>query len=84
MGIQCIPHDLLASKLHAYGLTEDAVSLCIHRKQGTKINGTESVFQMFLSCIPEGSILGPILFNILMNALFFFIFSRRLTCNFYR
>ena len=73
----CIPHDLLAAKLHADGLSEDAATF-VHsylkrRKQGVRINGTESVFQTLLSGIPESSILGPILFNILINDLFFFI-----------
>ena len=49
----CIPHDLLAAKLHACGLSEDAVTF-VHsylkrRKQGVKINDTESVFQLCLS-----------------------------------
>ena len=73
----CIPHDLLAAKLHAYGLSEDAVTF-VHsylkrRKLGVKINDTESVFQILLSVIPQGSILESILFKILINDLFFFI-----------
>ena len=59
----CIPHDLLNAKLHAYGLSEDAVtfahSYLKRRKLGVKINDTESVFQILLSDIPQGSILGP-------------------------
>ena len=43
------------------------------RKQDVKINDTESVFQILLSGIPQGSILGSILFNILINAFIFFI-----------
>ena len=44
----CIPHDLLAAKHHAYGLSEDAVTF-VHsylkrRKQGVKINDTESEY----------------------------------------
>ena len=48
----CTPHDLLAAKLHAYGLSEDAVAL-IHsylkrRKQGVKLNGTECFSNTFI------------------------------------
>ena len=73
----CIPHDLLAAKRHAYGLSEDGVtflhSYLKRRKLGVNINDTEIVFQILLSVIPQGSILGLILFNILINDLFFFI-----------
>ena len=52
----CIPHDLLVAKQPAYGLSENAVTF-VHshlkrRKQGAKINDTESAFQIFLSGIP--------------------------------
>ena len=48
----CIPHDLLAAKLHAYGILEDAVTF-VHsylkrKKRGVKMNDTESVFQILL------------------------------------
>ena len=73
----CIPHDLLVAKLHAYGLSEDTVTFIYsylnRRKQGVKINNTESLFQILLSGIPQGSILGPILFNIFINDLFLFL-----------
>ena len=58
----CIPHDLLVAKLHAYGLTEEAVTFIYsylkRRKQGVKIKNTDSVFQILLSGVPQGSILG--------------------------
>ena len=73
----CIPHDLLSAKLHAYRLSEDAVifvhSFLKRKKHGVKQNSTESVFQILLSGIPQGSKLGPILLNILINDLFFLI-----------
>ena len=60
----CIPHDLLVAKLHAYGWSEDAVTFVYSylkgRNLGVKINDTESVFQILLPGIPQGSLLGPI------------------------
>ena len=73
----CILHALLAAKLHAYGLSEDAVtfehSYLKRRKQGVKLNYTESVFQILLSDIPQRSTLGPILLNILINDFIFLL-----------
>ena len=41
----CVPHDLLVAKLHAYGLSNDGVTFIYsylkRRKQGVKINDTE-------------------------------------------
>ena len=74
----CIPYDLLAAKLHAYYSLSNDVETFVHsylksRKEGLKINDDESAFQTLLSGIPEGSILGIILFNILINDSIFFI-----------
>ena len=69
-----IPHGLLISKLHAYGLSFDTVtflnSYLKDRKQNIRINNIFSAFQNILSGVPQGSILGPILFNIFLNDLF--------------
>ena len=65
-----IPHDLLITKMYAYGFSIDAViffySYLKRRKQNVRINNTHSVFQILLSGVPQSSILWPLLFNILM------------------
>ena len=73
----CIPHDLLIAKLSSYGFSRN--SLCYinsylkNRKQCVRINNTKSYFKEIISGVPQGSILGPILFNVSINDLFFCI-----------
>ena len=48
------------------------------RRQCVKINGTESKFLTILAGVPQGSILGPILFNIFINDFYYFFPSANL------
>ena len=73
----CIPHDLLIAKLLAYGVHEKIVyifySYLQSRKQCVKINNISSDFLDIISGVPQGSIAGPILFNVFINDFFYFI-----------
>ena len=71
----CLPHDILLSKLAAYGLSSLSVleNYLTGRKQQIKLQGVVSGWQILQKGVPQGFIMGPLLFNIFINDIFYFI-----------
>ena len=72
----CIPHDFIIAKLHEYDFDENALLLVYsylkNSIQSVRISNVYSPYQDIMSGVPQGSVLGHILFNFYINDLYKF------------
>ena len=71
-----INHDVLIAKLEIYGFCNNVllfmVSYLKNRSQRVSINSSFSTWEEIIAGVPQWSILGPLLFNIFLNGIFYF------------
>ena len=65
-----VPHQRLLLKLKVHGIGNDVINWIekwlTHRRQRVIVNGEISIGKSVLNGVPQGSVLGPILFLIIL------------------